>query len=265
MSVTGDHWRAYRKTGSPALRERLVEEHLSLVKHIAMRVAGCLPGHLSVDDLYSAGLLGFLGAIDDYDPDRGVDFGAYATPRIRGAIFDELRRLDVVPRRVRRRIRDAERAMDTLGRRLGRPPTDEEVAAELGIDVDAYRRILTEGVVLLTLDGTPGRQDEGASPIDVLEDTSSPNPLATAADRERAAILGRLIDRLPPRERQVLALYYYEELTMQEVGKILGVTESRVSQIHLSAVLRLRVELRRHRMDGIDLGTRTAATVKGRR
>jgi RNA polymerase sigma factor for flagellar operon FliA len=265
MSMDGEHWRTYRTTRNPALRERLVEEHLSLVKYIAMRVAGRLPGHLGVDDLYSAGLLGFLGAIDDYDPDRGVDFGAYATPRIRGAIFDELRRLDVVPRRVRRRIRDAERAIDTLGRRLSRAPTDEEVAAELGIEVEAYRRILTEGVTLLALDAPPARQEEGASPMDVLEDASSPNPFATAADRERGAILGRMIDRLPPKERQVLALYYYEELTMQEVGKVLGVTESRVSQLHSSAILRLRVELRRQRMDAADLGVTAAAAGKGRR
>jgi len=265
MSVDVEHWRTYRTTRNPALRERLVEEHLSLVKYIAMRVAGRLPGHLGVDDLYSAGLLGFLGAIDDYDPDRGVEFGAYATPRIRGAIFDELRRLDVVPRRVRRRIRDAERAIDILSHRLGRPPTDEEVAAELGLGVEAYRRILTEGVTLLCLDAPPARQEEGASPIDVLEDTSSPNPFATAADRERGAILGRMIDRLPPRERQVLALYYYEELTMQEVGQVLGVTESRVSQLHSSAILRLRVEVRRHRMEATDLGVPAPAAGKGRR
>jgi RNA polymerase sigma factor for flagellar operon FliA len=131
--------------------------------------------------------------------------------------------------------------------------------------VEAYRRILTEGVTLLALDAPPARQEEGASPMDVLEDSSSPNPFATAADQERRAILGRMIDKLPPKERQVLALYYYEELTMQEVGKVLGVTESRVSQLHSSAVLHLRVELRRQRMDAADLGVTAGPVGKGRR
>lgn len=247
-------WRAYRGSKDPALRDQLLEKHLGLVKYAAAWVAGRLPSHLRLDDLYSAGMLGFLDAVENYDPDRNVEFGAYATPRIRGAIFDELRRLDVVPRRVRRRLREAQRAVEALSQRLDREPTDEEIAAELHLEVAEYRRLLNEGVTLLSLDGTAGHRDEGLTPLDVLEDESAPSPLAALEARERREILGRVIDGLPEKERQVLALYYYEELTMQEVGKVLGVSESRVSQIHSSAVLRLRVSLRRHRLAAAALG-----------
>jgi RNA polymerase sigma factor for flagellar operon FliA len=217
-------------------------------------VAGRLPSHLRLDDLFSAGTLGFLRAIEDYDPERGVEFSAYAVPRIRGAIFDELRRLDYLPRRVRRRLRDAQRAIEALSQRLDREPSDEEVATELGVGVEDYRKLLGEGVTLLSLDATYGTREDGGSAFDSVEDTSSPSPVRSLELKERRAMLGRVIDGLPEKERQVLALYYYEELTMQEVGQVLGVTESRVSQIHSSAILRLRVALRRQRVQAGDLG-----------
>jgi RNA polymerase sigma factor for flagellar operon FliA len=247
-------WAAYRQTRATDVRDQLIEKHLVLVKYAAARIAGRLPSHLRMDDLYSAGLMGFLDAVEDYDPERGVEFSAYANPRIRGAIFDELRRLDCVPRRVRRRIRDAERAIDTLTQRLDRQPTDEEIAGELGIDVAAYHRLLGEGVTLLSLDGAPSPHAEGLSPMETLEDAETTSPFEALETKERRQLLGRVIDHLPEKERQVLALYYYEELTMQEVGRVLGVTESRVSQLHSSAVLRLRSTLRRQRVDPRDLG-----------
>ena len=252
MKTDDTLWRTYRQTRDSALRDRLVEQHLVLVKYAAVRIAGRLPHHLGLDDLYSAGLFGFLAAIEDYDPDRGVEFAAYATRRIRGAIFDELRRLDWVPRAVRRKVREAERAMDVLGTRLGRQPSDDEIAAELGIGVDEYHRILSDGMAVLSLDAAPPGE-EALTPLETLEDSRSPNPLAAFAAKERREILSRLIETLPEKERQVLALYYAEELTMQEVGDVLGVTESRVSQLHSSAVLRLRAALRRHRMRPGDL------------
>ncbi len=248
MTDERETWRAYRRKKDPALRDRLIERHLVVVKYVAARVAGRLPSHLHMDDLYSAGLLGFLAAIEDFDPEVGVEFSAYATPRIRGAIFDELRRLDWVPRSVRRRIREAERAIDQLFARLRRQPTEEEIAAEIGIGVDAYQRLLGEGITLVSIDAPSGTDGGGASPLDTLADQSSPSPLLSVAASERRAILARMIDVLPPRERQVLALYYFEELTMREVGEALGVTESRVSQLHSSAVLRLRAALRRQRV-----------------
>jgi len=246
-------WRAYRRSNDPRLRDELVEKNLGVVKYTAAWVAGRLPTHLRLDDLYSAGMLGFLDAVENYDPERGVEFSSYASPRIRGAIFDDLRRLDCVPRRVRRRIRDVQRAIDSLMQRLDRDPTDEEIAEELHIEVADYRRVLGEGVVLFPLDASGGSDHEGATALDTVEDTSAPNPLLELETKERRAILARIIDTLPEKERQVLALYYYEELTMQEVGKVLGVTESRVSQIHSSAVLRLRAGLKRDRVHAGDL------------
>jgi RNA polymerase sigma factor for flagellar operon FliA len=252
MKPAVDHralWREYRRTRSREVRDRLVEHHVVLVKYVAARVAGRLPSHLQMDDLYSAGLLGFLGAIEDYDPDLGVEFSIYAEPRIRGAIFDELRRLDWVPRGVRRRIRDAERAIDLLTTRLGRQPTEEEMAVELKITLAAYRELLGAGVTVISLDAPASGDEEGPAPIDGLEDHLSPSPFQTLAAKEGRQRLARLIDELPERERQVLALYYYEELTMREVGEVLGVTESRVSQLHSGAILRLRTAIRRHRLE----------------
>lgn len=246
-------WRAYRRSRSTEVRDRLIERHLVLVKYVAARVAGRLPSHLTLDDLYSAGLLGFLGAVEDYDPEQGVEFSLYATPRIRGAIFDELRRLDWVPRAVRKRVREAERAIDTLWRRLGRQPTDEEIAAELRIGLPAYHRLLGQGVTVISLDAPSGTEDGRSGAWETLEDAGSPNPFAVLAAKERRAILGRIVDALPEQERRVMALYYYEDLTMRQVGAVLGVTESRVSQLHSSAILRLRAALRRHRLGAGDL------------
>ena len=263
MKADVDLWRTYRQTRDSAVRDRLVEQHLVLVKYAAVRIAGRLPHHLGLDDLYSAGLFGYLAAIEDFDPDRGVEFAAYATRRIRGAIFDELRRLDWVPRAVRRKVRDAERAMDVLGTRLGRQPSDAEIATELGIDVEEYHRILSEGMAVLSLDAAPPG-DDAVAPLDTIEDSRSPNPLTALATKERREILARLIETLPEKERQVLALYYAEELTMQEVGDVLGVTESRVSQLHSSAILRLRAAMRRQRVRPDDLVVTGGSSRSGR-
>jgi RNA polymerase sigma factor for flagellar operon FliA len=262
MSDDLEVWRSWRRTRSPAVRDRLVERHLLLVKVAARRLAGRLPRHLHVDDLYSAGLLGLLGAIDDYDPDVGVAFTVYAGPRIRGAMVDELRRLDVLPRAVRRRIRDIERAIDVVSGRLDRPPTDQEIAAELAIDVAAYHQFLADCVTVVSLDAatTPA----AGEPLE-LEDTGTPGPLTALDLTERQRQLGRLVDTLPERERTVLALYYRDELTMREVGEVLGVTESRVSQLHSSAILRLRAALRRQRAVGRDLVATIARAAAGAR
>jgi RNA polymerase sigma factor for flagellar operon FliA len=259
MTADVELWRAYRRTKNPQVRDRLIEKYLPVVKHAAAWMAGRLPSHLRLDDLYSAGMLGFLDAVEDYDPERGVEFAVYAAPRIRGAIFDDLRRLDCVPRRVRRKAREAQRAIEALTQRLDRAPTEEEIAGELKVDVEDYRRLLTEGVTLLSLDATPHQRDEANTPLDTLEDTVEPSPLSAVEVRELRTVLTGIIDGLPERERQVLALYYYEELTMQEVGKVLGVTESRVSQIHSGAILRVRAALRRHRLRPRDVGVGAAA------
>lgn len=267
MSAEAALWQAYRDSRAPALRDQIVQKHLRLVKHVAARVAGRLPRHLDVEDLISVGLMGLLAALDDFDPARGVEFPAYATLRIRGAIFDELRRLDWVPRGVRQRIRDAERAIEGLCRRLDRQPSDEEIAREMGVDVEGYHRILGAGITLVSLDAAGGHDLESLTLLDTLEDPAGPSPLRASMERERRAILARLIDGLPERERQVLALYYYEELTMQAVGAVLSITESRVSQLHSSAVLRLRAALTRHRLGEGELNMPATASTspRGRR
>ena len=241
-------WREYRRQRKPEIREQLITQHLGVVKLIAARIASRLPSHLRLDDLYSAGLLGFLGAVEDYDPDRGVEFGAYAVPRIRGAIFDELRRLDSVPRRVRRKLKDAERVVDGLTARLERAPLDAEVAAALSVTEEAYRQLLRESVTFISIDVAGSADPQHGTPLHTLEDVQTPSPFLSMAVKERRAILARLVDRLPDKERQVLALYYVDQLTMVEVGRVLGVTESRVSQIHSRAVQHLRAALRRERL-----------------
>jgi RNA polymerase sigma factor for flagellar operon FliA len=254
MSADLELFRVYRRTRTPELRERLVERHLPLVKYAAAWLAGRLPSHLRLDDLYSAGILGFLDALEHYDPDRGVPFSSYAAPRIRGAILDELRRADCVPRGVRRRLRNAQRAMEALAQELDREPTDEETAARLGMEIADYRRLLGENVTLVPLDNLPGDGEPGGAVSEALADPSLPSPLTALEQSEQRRRLGRLIDGLPERERMVLALYYHEELTMQDIGRVLGVTESRVSQIHSSAVLRLQGALRRQRPRAGDRG-----------
>lgn len=257
-------WRAYRRSKDPVLRERLVEADLPLVKNLAARIASRLPKHLRLDDLFSAGLLGYLATVDDFDPERGVGFSSYARHRIRGAIFDELRRLDWVPRGTRERMRDAQRAIDTLSGRLDRHPTDQEVAKELGIEPEAYRASLGEGITLVSLSAVTAPGNGEPTLMDSVEDVSAPDPFLALAEEERRALLGRLIDGLPERERQALALYYYEELTMREIGTVMGVTESRVSQLHASAVLRLRVMLRRQRIGAGELSLERGGAPSGR-
>ena len=247
MSDDLELFREYRRTRSAEARDRLIEGHLSLVKSAAGWMAGRLPNHVRLDDLYSAGVLGFLDAIVHFDPERGVPFAAYAGPRIRGAILDELRRLDRVPRRIRRRLREAQRTIEALTQELDREPTDEEVADRLGVEVADYHRLLGQGVTLVPLDVSGRDDDPRGVTLDVLADGSLPSSLHVLEDGEQRRFVSRLIDGLPERERQVLDLYYYEELTMQDIGQLLGVTESRVSQMHSCGVLRLRAALRRQR------------------
>jgi RNA polymerase sigma factor for flagellar operon FliA len=255
-------WVSYRRSRDSGLRDRLVEKYLVLVKHAAARIASRLPSHIRMDDLFSAGLLGFLRAIEDYDPERGVEFAAYASSRIRGAIVDELRRLDWVPRGVRRKLREAGQAVESLSQSLDRPPTDAEVAGAIGIDVERYQRMLGDGGTLVSLDASP-TQEDGLPRIDSMDDPDTPSPFLLLEAKERRALLARMIERLPKKEQQVVALYYGEELTMQEIGRALGVSESRVSQLHSSAVLRLRAALRRARVDAGDVEL-SSPTLPGR-
>jgi RNA polymerase sigma factor FliA len=241
-------WRAFRASGDQAIRDRLIVTYAPLVKYVAGRLGSGLPAHVDDEDLVSYGLLGLIGAIERYDPERDVKFETYAIARIRGAIIDELRALDWVPRSVRSRARDIERAIAELEAKLGRAPTDEEIAKKLGLSEEDLNESLSEisrsSIAALdelwTISGTGGDQ---VALIDTIEDTEAPDPQSALSQTELREAIADAIARLPEREKLVVTLYYYEELTLREIGEVLGVTESRVSQLHTKAVLRLKARL----------------------
>jgi RNA polymerase sigma factor FliA len=234
--------------GNKALRDRLILTYAPLVKYVAGRLGSGLPAHVDEGDLVSYGLLGLIGAIERYDPTRDIKFETYAIARIKGAIIDELRAMDWVPRSVRARARQIERAIAELEAKLHRAPTDEEIAQKVGIDVDELEESLTEisrsSIAALdelwTISSSGGDQ---VALIDTIEDTQGPEPQSALAQTELKEALGEAIARLPEREKLVVTLYYYEELTLREIGEVLGVTESRVSQLHTKAILRLKARL----------------------
>jgi len=241
-------WLKYRKTGDQGLRDRLILTYAPLVKYVAGRLGSGLPAHVDEGDLVSYGLLGLIGAIERYDPGRDVKFETYAIARIKGAIIDELRALDWVPRSVRSRAREIERAMTELEAKLGTAPNDEQIAEKVGITVAELEESLTEIArssiaaldELWTVSGSDGDQ---VALIDTIEDNEAPDPQATLSQTEMKEAIADAIARLPEREKLVVTLYYYEELTLREIGEVLGVTESRVSQLHTKAILRLKARL----------------------
>jgi RNA polymerase sigma factor for flagellar operon FliA len=240
-------WHDYRRTGDQALRDRLILTYAPLVKFVAGRLGASLPAHVDEQDLVSYGLLGLIGAIERFDPDREIKFETYAISRIKGAIIDELRSLDWVPRSVRTRAREIERAIAELERALMRAPTDEEIASKVGITPEELEESLTEisrsSMAALDELWTPQSGGDQIALIDTIEDTAGPDPEISLEQTELKEALGEAIARLPEREKLVVTLYYYEELTLREIGEVLGVTESRVSQLHTKAVLRLKARL----------------------
>jgi len=241
-------WQELRRTGDKAVRDRLILTYAPLVKYVAGRLGSGLPAHVDEGDLVSYGLLGLIGAIERFDPDRDIKFETYAMSRIKGSIIDELRSLDWVPRSVRSRAREIERTIGELEARLGRAPTDEEIAQKIGITTeelnDSLSDISRSSIAALdelwTISGDTGDQ---VSLLDTIEDSEGPQPQTALAQTEMREALGEAIARLPEREKLVVTLYYYEELTLREIGEVLGVTESRVSQLHTKAILRLKARL----------------------
>jgi RNA polymerase sigma factor for flagellar operon FliA len=241
-------WREFRRNRDKRVRDRLILTYAPLVKFVAGRLGSGLPAHVEENDLVSYGLLGLIGAIERYDPDRDVKFETYAIARIKGSIIDELRAMDWVPRSVRSRARDIERAIAALEAKLHRAPTDEEIAEKLGISGEELEDSLTDisrsSIAALdelwTVSGQGGDQ---VALIDTIEDTQGPEPQTALAQTELREALGEAIARLPEREKLVITLYYYEELTLREIGEVLGVTESRISQLHTKAILRLKARL----------------------
>jgi RNA polymerase sigma factor for flagellar operon FliA len=241
-------WRSFRRSGDRALRDRLILMYAPIVKYVAGRLGSGLPAHVDEGDLVSYGLLGLISAIERYDPDRDVKFETYAIARIKGSILDELRALDWVPRSVRSRARQIERAMAELESKLSRAPSDEELAKKVGISVEELEDSLTDisrsSIAALdelwTISGSGGDQ---VALIDTIEDTQGPEPQSAFAQTELREMVADAITGLPEREKLVITLYYYEDLTLREIGEVLGVTESRVSQLHTKAILRLKARL----------------------
>jgi RNA polymerase sigma factor for flagellar operon FliA len=237
----GGLWRRFKADGDARAREALILQYSPLVKFVAGRVAVGLPRNVDQADLVSNGVFGLIDAIDKFEPERGFKFETYAINRIKGSILDGLRALDWVPRSVRSRAREIERSMAELEHRLHRTPTDEELASHMSVEVDSVRNTLAEmsNLGLVALDELVG--PESASSLgDFLPDPSGVGPEAAFQAAETRHLLGDAINRLPDRERLVVTLYYFEGLTLAEIGEVLGVTESRVCQIHAKSVLSLR-------------------------
>jgi len=243
-----DLWKRYKSNGDERARERLVVAYSPLVKYVSGRMASGLPAHVEEADLISYGLVGLISAISRFEPEREIKFETYAITRIKGAIIDELRSLDWVPRSVRARAREIERANVKLEGKLQRAPTDEEMSAELGMTDDEFQAALLQisNSTIAALDEmwtVSGGSGDQVSLLDTLQDPDAEDPAAAMDQTDLKDRVADAIARLPEREKLVVALYYYENLTLREIGEVLGVTESRVSQLHTKAVLRLRSRL----------------------
>jgi RNA polymerase sigma factor FliA len=243
-----DLWRRYKDDRDEKARERLVLAYAPLVKYVAGRMSSGLPSHVEESDLISYGLLGLISAIERFEPEREIKFETFAITRIKGSVIDELRSLDWVPRSVRTKAREIEKANAKLEHSLHRAPTDQEMAKELEVTVDEFQeslvRISNSSVVALdelwTVSDSSGDQ---VSLLDTIQDPHAADPVWEMDTTEMKDRLADAIARLPEREKLVVALYYYENLTLREIGEVLGVTESRVSQLHTKAVLRLKSRL----------------------
>ena len=226
-------------------QERALLEHLPVVRFLARRIHERLPQHVDIEDLVSAGVVGLMDAFAKFDPDKKVQFRSYAQFRIRGAILDSLRTLDWSPRELRRKGRAVEEAIRVLTARMGRAPCESEVAVEMGLSLDDYQQLLGDlkGLEIGTLH-VERNEDSGEEELAYVPSRPEEDPLFRCLRGELEERLTEAIDNLPDRERLVMTLYYYEEMTMREIGLALGVVESRVSQVHASAVVHLRAALK---------------------
>lgn len=239
-------WRRYKKANDSQAREKLIEQYMPLVKYVAGRLAMNLPSSVDVGDLESFGFFGLLDALEKYDAERNIKFETYATTRIRGAIIDGLRSLDWVPRSTRAKARLVESQIYELTNDLGRTPTNEEIATALGLTLDDYFALLSElkGANLFSLDDAAAGE-QGGEDLKVLDLVVDQGllPDQRVIEKESVAELAAAIEQLSEREQLVLALYYHEDLTLKEIGHVLQVSESRVSQIHTKAIMTLRSKL----------------------
>jgi RNA polymerase sigma factor for flagellar operon FliA len=237
-------WELFHATRDDHYRNLLMERYRDLVKYAAERLHSKLPDKVDVDDLISAGIFGLMDAIDAYDPSRGVKFETYCAPRIKGSILDELRSMDWVPRLVRARAHQLSRATHTLEMHLGRKPDEEELAEELNMNMDEFCRLQRDAnavsLVSLNTKCGEGEGEKDVYEIDIIKDHRSEDPLLEAQKRDLRNLLTKGLTRA---ERLIIVLYYYEEMTMKEIGMTLDLSESRVSQMHSSIVARLKAQM----------------------
>jgi len=242
--VTEREWRRYRKMQSTEMRQDLLNKYLPLVRNVASRMAMGFPRSVELPDLINTGVIGLVEAFGHFDPSRGVKFETYAVPRIRGAILDELRALDWVPRSTRAKSREIERAFANLENQLGRPPEKTELAKHLKISLEELHMSLEDvsGTNIMSLDEVIFREDDNRQVprIETIMDTGKISILGEIEKDELRAFLVIAMDKLTAQEKLVIALYYYEELTLKEIGEVMSISESRVSQIHTRAVSKLR-------------------------
>lgn len=247
MDNPSQFWTRYTQQNDRQAREALILHYASLVKFVVGRLALCLPPSLQEEDLIGYGVVGLIEAIDRFDPARGVKFETFAASRIRGQILDSLRHLDLLPRSARRQVREIEQAITHLTQYLGRLPADTEVAAHLNLNLDQYYdRLLNANSTIISLDKPLAEENEETLTLyDSVEDNHMPNPATQLDEQETKTELVRAIQVLPEREQVILSLYYNDGLTMKEIGEVIGISESRVSQMHARSVLALRSLIRR--------------------
>ena len=238
----------YDKDKEPISKSRLILMFLPFTKSIAARMSIKLPANVEVNDLVSAGIIGLMDAVEKFDPSKEIKFKTYAEFRIRGAILDELRALDWLPRSLRQWTTQVEDTYYYLEQKHSRPATDQEIASELGMKIDEYYEILNQikGSTLFSLDNSmDNSENKGKNLLSLIADNEDKSPLFQTKLKELKKIVGDTINRLPEKEKLVVSLYYYEDLTMKEIGNVLDITESRVSQIHTKAVILLKNRLKK--------------------
>ena len=248
--LAATYWEAYYKNPNEDARNQLMEHYLPIVRYAAERLHTKLPDEVEVDDLISSGIFGLMDAIKAYDPERGVKFETYCAPRIRGAILDELRSLDWVPRLVRNRAHKLSKATQTLEAQLGRAPQETELAKQMRLSMKEFKKLRRDasaiGMVSLNRKWFETDSNKDVSELDVLEDERSINPFRNAEERDVKELITRGLSRA---ERLIVILYYFEEMTMKEIGETLDLSESRVSQMHSAVLVRLRSQLEKRRKE----------------
>ena len=245
-------WQEYRANGSPQARETLMQRYIHLVRYMAGRLGRTLPPSVEFDDLVSAGVVGFLGALDTFDPKHGTDFSVYALTRFRGSMVDFVREIDPIGRVTRRKLREVERTLADLEQEMSRPPSDSEAAARLGMSMDSYHELLSQATAAMTLslERVESDGDDDGEPITRawIPDPVTKDPLASLMDKDSVGRLASLVGGLSSAQRLVLHLHYVEELNFREIAMVMDISESRATQLHSAAVLALRGQARTGRL-----------------